>query len=673
MTALESEEPAAGDVLWSPPDDIREHSRIGSYLSWLREERGLAVDGYEDLRRWSVSDLDGFWSSVWEHFGIRSSTPWRKVLANSEMPGAEWFEGTSLNYAEHALEGPDAGGGDALAVLARSQTRGAVELSWAELRDQVARARVGLMALGVGRGDRVAAYLPNIPETLVAFLATASLGAVWASCAPEMGVRAVVDRVGQLDPKVLLAVDGYRYGEREIDRRGEVAQLVAALPTLEATVVVPYLLSSNDAVAGIGAQASSWDGLLADTGPLVFEPLPFDHPLYVLFSSGTTGLPKAIIHCHGGILLEHLKVLALHQDLGAGDRFFWFTTTAWMMWNYLVSGLLVGSAVVLFDGDPAFPDLSATWQMASELQVTSFGTSAGFLLACRKGGLRPGAQHDLSALRWIGSTGAPLPSQGFRWVYEAVAPDVMMASMSGGTDVCSGFVGGVPLLPVVAGRISCRMLGASVEAFDDDGRSVIDRQGELVITRPMPSMPVGFWGDEDGSRYRAAYFEAFPRVWTHGDWITIHSDGSCVITGRSDTTLNRGGVRLGTSEIYTVVEALPEVADSLVVHREDDEGGPGRLLLFVRLAGAESAQEDADVAELRASVAQALRNELSPRHVPDELFVVPDVPRTLSGKKLELPVKKILTGKPAAEVASPGSLANPDSLAAFEALARRGL
>jgi acetoacetyl-CoA synthetase len=570
------------------------------------------------------------------------------------MPGARWFPGVALNYAAHALRSEP----DGPAIVARSQSRGRAEVSIVDLRDQVARCRAGLARLGVGRGDRVAAYLPNIPETVVAFLAAASLGAIWSSCAPEFGTRSVVDRLRQIEPSVLLVVDGYRYGAKSVDRADEVAAIRAALPSLRATVTVPYLADDPEAARHKGS--TLWDELLSEPAELAFEDVPFDHPLYVLYSSGTTGLPKAIVHGHGGILVEHHKVLALHNDLGPGDRFSWFTTTGWMMWNYLVSGLLVGATTVLFDGDPGHPDLGELWRMAGDEGVTFFGTSAPFLLACRKAGVEPAAIADLSRLRGVGSTGAPLPADGFAWVYEAVGRDLLLSSISGGTDVCTAFVGGCPLVPVRAGEISCRYLGAKVEAYDESGRPLVGEQGELVISAPMPSMPVGFWGDDDGSRYRAAYFEAHPGVWTHGDWITVFPDGACEITGRSDATLNRGGVRMGTAELYTVVESLPEVADSLVVHIEDPSGGPGRLLLFVTPAAGARLDDD-----LRARLVRALRTELSPRHVPDEIHEVPGVPRTLSGKKLEVPVKRILAGTDPDAAASRGSLANPEVLDAY--------
>ncbi|HZQ29381.1 MAG TPA: acetoacetate--CoA ligase [Acidimicrobiales bacterium] len=634
-------------VLWTPPADIWERSQIGRFL------RAQGFDDYDAAWRWSVEDLEGFWAAVWDWFDVRSHTPYERVLAEGDrsMPGARWFPGATLNYAEHALRAPGE-------VVSRSQTRPPVTLVPDELRDQVARARAGLQRLGVGRGDRVAAYLPNIAETLVAFLATASLGAVWSSCAPEFGTRSVVDRLRQIDPKVLLAVDGYRYGDKDVDRRNEVAAIRAELPSLEATVAVPYL--GNGGIP----DAVSWSDLVAAPGELAFDAVPFDHPLYILFSSGTTGLPKPIVHGHGGILVEHLKVLGLCSDIGPADRFFWFSTTGWMMWNYLVSGLLVGAGVVLYDGNPGWPDVSELWRLAAETGVTWFGASAPFLLSCRKEGLRPGAELDLSAVRAVGSTGAPLPVEGFHWVYEAVGKDLVLSSCSGGTDVCSAFVGAVPVLPVRAGEITCRYLGAKVEAYDETGRSLVGQQGELVVTAPMPSMPVGFWGDSDGSRYRAAYFADFPGVWRHGDWITISDHGSCVISGRSDATLNRGGVRLGTAEFYSVVESLPEVADSLVVHLEDPEGGPGDLILFVALTDGRTLDD-----ALTKRIATELRTNLSPRHVPNRIHQVAAIPRTLSGKKLEVPVKRILTGTPPDEAAARGALANPDSLDIFTTFA----
>jgi len=640
---------SAGTELWTPPADVRERSRIGDYLRWLREHRGLDFAGYADLWQWSVDDLPGFWRSIWEYFEIVAYDQPTAVLERQVMPGARWFPSATLNYAEHVLRMPGLAPDDPV-VIAYSQTREPVTLTKAQLREQVRRVRAGLRRLGVGRGDRVAAYAPHIPETYVLMLATASLGATFSSCAPEFGTRSVVDRWRQIEPSVLVAVDGYRYGDKAIDRRAEVAAIREALPSLRHTVTLPYLHAGGD-----------WDELAGETDEeLTFEPVPFDHPLYVLYSSGTTGLPKPIVHGHGGILLEHLKMLALHHDLGPGDRFFWFTTTGWMMWNFLVSAPAVGAAIVLFDGNPGHPDLDALWRMAEEAGVTYFGTSAPFLLACRKSGLTP---HAGAQLRGIGSTGAPLPPEGFAWVYEVFGPGVQLQSLSGGTDVCTGFIGGSPLVPVYEGELSCRCLGSRVEAFDPAGNSVTGQLGELVITAPMPSMPVGFWGDTDGSRYREAYFDVFPGVWRHGDWILISERGTCVITGRSDATLNRGGVRLGTAEFYSVVEGLAEVVDSVVVHIDGDD--QGELLLFVVLAAGRELDD-----ELRGRIARELRTALSPRHVPDEIHQVRAVPRTLSAKKLEVPVKRILTGTPIQEAAATGALANPESLEEFRRFAR---
>lgn len=612
-------------------------------MDFAEQRTGRRFADYDELWRWSIHDLEGFWAAVWEFFGVRASVSYTRVLSGREMPGTRWFEGARLNYAEHALTYR----GDRPAVIGRSQTVGPLEWSRDELRDQVARARAGLQHLGVGHGDRVAAYLPNVPETIAAFLATASLGAIWTSCAPEFGVRAVLDRFDQVEPTVLLAIDGYRYGSRDVSRVDELAEIRAGLPTVRATVVLPYLYP---AIQGEGV--ITWEQFTSERGDLEFAQVGPDHPLYVLYSSGTTGLPKPIVHAHGGMLLEHLKVIGLHADMGEGDTFLWFTTTGWMMWNFLVAGLLVGAAVVTFDGDPNAEGPATLWQVASGLGVTWFGVGAPYLVACRRAGLRPGDELDLSHLRSVGSTGAPLPVDEFLWVYDAVKPDVMLSSISGGTDICSAFVGGSPLTPVWAGEISCRYLGAAVEAFDESGRSVVDEQGELVVTAPMPSMPVGFLGDTDGSRYRSAYFDDYPGVWRHGDWITITSRGSCIITGRSDTTLNRGGVRVGTAEIYRVIDDIDGVTDSLVVHLEDPSGdGPGTLVLFVVCSSGVTLDD-----ELEATICATIRSGLSPRHVPDELYQIPAIPMTLSGKKLELPVKKILLGAEPDAVASLGAL-----------------
>jgi acetoacetyl-CoA synthetase len=640
-----------GEVLWTPPSDLRQSTEIGRYLEWLQAERGLGFSSYEQLWRWSVEDLEGFWASIWDFFGIRAQTPYSRVLGAREMPGARWFVGSRLNYAEHLIGGEE--DRDRVAVIARSQTRPPLELTFGELREQVSRARVGLQRLGVGRGDCVVAYMPNIPETLVAFIATASLGAIWAACAPEFGSRSVVDRFAQIEPRVMLAVAGYGYRERYVDRREEIEAIRARLPSLQDVVSVPY---GDAALTG----AVGWDELLAESAPLEFESVPFDHPLYVLFSSGTTDLPKAIVHGHGGQLVEHHKNQGLGWDLKPGGRLLWFSTTAWMMWNALVSALLLRSSIVMLDGDPVWPDLLEQWRLAEQLRPSVMGVSPSYLMACRKAGLDPRRELDLSSLRAFCTAGSPLPAEGYRYACDQLGPEVVLINGSGGTDVCTGIVSGSFAQPVYEGEISGPCLGVAARAFDPDGVEVVGELGELVITEPMPSMPVALWNDPDGQRYRSAYFDRYPGIWRQGDWIRFTERGSCVITGRSDATLNRGGVRLGTGEFYAVVEELPEVRDALVVHLEDEGGGSGELLLFV-VPAADVAVDDA----LRALISARLRADLSPRHVPDVIIGVPAVPRTLTGKKLETPVKRILRGESAERVASRGSLSDPSALEAF--------
>jgi acetoacetyl-CoA synthetase len=659
------EPPASGAPapLWTPSRERVLRSNLVRYEHWLVEHRGLDFHAYDDLWRWSVTDLDGFWTSIWEFFGVGGGPAPAPALADRAMPGARWFPGARLNYAEHALRRGD--GHAALVYGAENGTLGTV--TYAELGRQVAVAAAGLRRLGVGRGDRVVAYLPNVPETVVAFLATASLGAIWSSCAPEFGVSSVADRFQQIEPAVLLGVESYRYNGKVHDRRQALAEIRGRLPTLRATVLVPSPAPTGPVGAGRDGpgEVVAWTDLLAgEPGPLDFEPVPFDHPLWVLYSSGTTGLPKPIVQGHGGIVLEHLKSLALHLDLTAGDRFFWFTTTGWMMWNLLVGGLLLGSTVLLWDGSPGHPDLLTLWRFAEATGMTYFGTSAAYVLACMKAGIEPAADTDLSRVHSVGSTGSPLPPEGFAWLYHHVGRDMLVGSVSGGTDMCTAFVQSCPVLPVYAGELQCRALGAKVEAFDEQGRPVVGAVGELVVTEPLPSMPVYFWNDPDGERYRESYFATYPGVWRHGDWLEITDRGTCIISGRSDSTLNRGGVRMGTSEFYRVVEGLDEVQDSLVV----DAGGPGgdgRLLLFVVLRPGASLDE-----ELAGRLRGAIRAELSPRHVPDEIHAIEEVPRTLNGKKLEVPVKRILSGVAPDKAVSEGALANPDAIRAVVALAR---
>src|SRR5919199_1999323 len=601
--------------LWTPPAEMVERAVMTRFM----REHGF--EDYDALWRWSVEDLDGFWGAIWDFFevGPRSGP----VLAERRMPGARWFPDVELNYAAHAFRGR---ADDRLGILDASELRELGEVTWGELRSQAAAIAAGLRARGVGRGDRVAAYLPNIPETIAAFLATASLGAVWSSAAPEFGARSVVDRFAQIEPKVLLAIDGYRYGGKDYDRRGIVDGIAGEIPSLERVVRLGYL------------DDGGWeDGFLQD-GELDFAELPFDHPLWVLYSSGTTGLPKPIVHSQGGILVEHLKKLNLHVDAQEGDRLFWFTTTGWMMWNFLVGGLLTPASIVLYDGNPGSPDMSVLWDLAARAGITCFGTSASYIAACMKAEVEPGDGRDLGALRSVGSTGSPLSPRGLQWGYDHVGRDTWLFSTSGGTDMCTAFVGGVPTLPVHLGELQAPSLGAKVEAFDEEGNSLVGEVGELVITEPMPSMPIFLWGDEDGSRYRASYFEIYPGIWRHGDWIEITSRGTAVIYGRSDSTINRQGVRMGTSEIYRAVLAVPEVVDALVVDVPRD-AGESFMPLFVVLREEVELDED-----LEAEIKRRIRADCSPRHVPNRVYAVAEVPRTLSGKVLEVPVKKILTG-----------------------------
>ena len=659
---MEREVPAEpvseGTVLWQSSEEQKAQANITRYLRWLREKKGLDFGSYDDLWAWSVTDLEGFWASIWDFFGVKAHRSYRRVLAQRRMPRARWFAGAELNYAEHALQRRD----DHLAVVFKSEVGPLSTLTYAELYRQVAAVAAGLRRLGVQRGDRVVAYMPNIPQALVAFLAATSIGAVWSSCSPDFGIRAVVDRFQLIEPKVLFAVDGYHYNGKPYERLSAVAEIQRHLSTLETTVVVPYL-DEQPVTGGLG-NVKLWGDLFGETGELSFEAVPFEHPLWVLYSSGTTGVPKAIVQGHGGILLEHLKALSLHLDLTSEDRFFWFTTTGWMMWNFLISGLLLGTTILLYDGSPGHPDIRALWRFAEETGMTYFGTSAPYILSCMRAGIEPGREFNLSSLRAVGSTGAPLPPEGFQWIYDKVEDDLLLGSVSGGTDMCTAFVLSCPTLPVRAGELQCRGLGARVEAYDERGHSVVEEVGELVITEPLPSMPLFFWNDPDDRRYQESYFDMFPGVWRHGDWIKIGRGGSCVIYGRSDSTLNRAGVRMGSSEFYRVVEDIPEIVDSLVVDT-GQLGSEGRLLLFVVPRSGVSLDE-----ELQARIGAKLRQELSPRYVPDEMYAVSDIPRTLNDKKLEVPIKRILTGTPPEKAVSPDAISNPRSMNFFIDLAR---
>ena len=658
-----------GDVLWEPSAHDVESARITAYLRWLAAERGLDFGGYEELWRWSVSRLADFWGTIWDYFDVRGDRGPGPVLDGGPMPDVRWFSGATINYARNALRTAQTDP-DRVALIFRTERElgdssprelgGSI--SYGELAAEVARVADGLRSLGVGKGDRVAALLPNGPQAVIALLAAASLGAIWSSCSPDFGPASVIDRFAQIQPKVLIAVASYSYGGKEYRRGDVVSEIAAALPDLAAVIMVdgPGTPPARPAHP-VGTRLLEWADLGTGSGRAEpdFEDVAFDHPLWILYSSGTTGLPKPIMHGHGGIVLEHLKTLSFHQDLGAGDVFFWYTTTGWMMWNFLVGGLLVGATLVTYDGSATYPGTDALWRIAEQAGVTYFGVGAPYLLACAKADLEPGRELGLSALRGVGSTGSPLPPEGFRWVYDRVKPNLVLGSFCGGTDLCTGFVGPCPLLPVRSGVIAGRCLGAKVEALGAAGQPVVGEVGELVLTEPMPSMPVGFWNDPGQARYRDSYYAAYPGRWRHGDWIKMLPDGGCVIYGRSDATLNRGGVRMGTSEFYRVVEAFPDVTDSLVVDT-GQLGSEGRLVLYVTLAPGRELDED-----LAGRLRAALRAKLSPRHVPDEIHQVPGIPRTLSGKKLEVPVRKILQGTPVAEAADPEALANPDVLVHF--------
>ena len=642
-----------GDLLWTPSTERVNGSAMARFLVACGQDPADPQAAW----RWSVAEPDAFWDACWEFTGVIGERGSGPALASREMPGALWYPEARLNYSENALARPTPEGREAVIALREDGRR--VALTIGALRDAVGRAAAGLRRLGVGRGDRVAAVLPNAEHAVIAFLATASLGAIWSSCSPDFGPVGILDRFQQIEPKVLFGIDGYHYNGRAHDASATLAALRDGLPSLGATVVVRYAPEAGGAPV---ADAMDWDELLSEPGELTFERVPFDAPLWIVYSSGTTGRPKPIVHGQGGIVLEHLKQQVLHNDLGPGDTFFWFTTTGWMMWNYLLSGLLVGATIVAYDGSPGHPDLGGLWRLAEAEHVTAFGVGAPFISQCLSAGIVPRELADLTRLRLIGSTGAPLPVAEFAWVYENVSSDVLLASISGGTDVCTAFAGGTPLAPVYAGEIQTRMLGCAMAAYDENGEEVVGEVGELVVTAPMPSMPVGFWHDPTGQAYREAYFTTYPGVWRHGDWCRIVPErGSVVVSGRSDATLNRGGVRLGTAEFYGVVNQIPEVLDSLVVDTSD------QLLLFVVLADGTGTDELDD--DLRRRINAALRTQLSPRHVPDRIERVPDLPRTLNGKKLEVPVKRILQGVPLGEAVARAAVENPDVLEAFERFA----
>ena len=649
-----------GTLLWQPSEAMQQQANVTAYMKWLASSRGLHFQGPGELWEWSVTRIEDFWASIWEYFHIQTSKPYSTVLVERKMPGARWFQGAELNYAQHIFRSATT---EHPALLFQSEREPLREVSWSELRSKVSSIAHTLRSLGVQRGDRIVSYMPNLPETVMALLACASIGAIWSSCSPDFGTRSVIDRFKQIEPKVLFAIDGYQYNSKEFDRRPVVQELQQSLPTLEKTILLPYL--HKDVTTEGFAATLLWHDLLAQEAELTFEQVPFDHPLWVLYSSGTTGLPKAIVQGHGGILLEQLKSLTLGFDLKPGSRFFWFTTTGWMMWNVVVGSLLTGATSLLYDGSPSYPDLNTLWSFAEKTGMTFFGTSAGYITSCMKAGVEPGKTYDLSKLRAIGSTGSPLPPEGFQWVYEHVKKDLWLASSSGGTDVCTGFVGGSILRPVYAGELQSRLLGTKVEAFDEHGQPLIDEVGELVITAPMPSMPLYFWNDPGDKRYRESYFDMYPGVWRHGDWIKITPRGSAIIYGRSDSTINRMGIRMGSSEIYRVVEDMPEVLDSLIIGAELP-GGRYYMPLFVVLKD-DAALDDA----LKARIREKIRSNVSPHHVPDEIIAIQEVPRTLNGKKLEVPVKKLLMGTPPEKAINVDAVGTPQALQYFVEFARK--
>ena len=654
---------AAAEVLWTPRPDQIEPTRLAAYMRWLAAERDLSFDSYEALWAWSVNEIDVFWQSIWDFFEVQADGSAVPVLGSMAMPGAQWFPNAQLNYAEHVFRNAS----DARpALIARSEDTGTHEVSWEELRRDTAALAQRLRDFGIGAGDRVASYLPNRAETVVAFLACASLGAIWSSCAPDMGATVVLDRFRQIEPKLLLAVDSYSYNGKVHDRREMVEELLRELPSVRQVIhVAGPICRAASHKPPAWRERSSWHDAVAAEAELRLERLPFDHPLWIVYSSGTTGLPKAIVHSQGGIVLTHLKTMALQHDLRAGDRLLFLGGTGWIVWNLQMGALLTGASIVLYDGNPAWPDTGTLWRFIDEQGVTLLGCGAAYLINCMKEGLRPRDLAAMQSLRAINATGSPLPVDAYRWVYDAVKPDLWLASISGGTDIASGFVACAPILPVTVGEIQCRELGVAAYAFDDNGQAVVDVVGELVITKPMPSMPIYFWGDLDHQRYRESYFEMYPGLWRHGDWIRFTDRGTSVIYGRSDSTINRHGIRMGTAEIYRVVEELSEIRDSLVVDLEY-LGRPSFMPLFVVLTPG-SVLDDA----LKARIAQQIRSKASARHIPNEIYQVDAIPRTLTGKKMEVPIRKLLLGAAPDKVASADAMANPTSISFFVRLAER--
>ncbi len=648
-----------GTLLWEPSEERKQQSNVYHFMNWLQTHKNKHFTDYHALWQWSVKELEDFWASIWEYFNIQAKQPYKTVLSSHDMPGAKWFPEATINYAEHIFRNRN---DDEPAIIHASELRGTEETTWKKLYQDTSALQQTMKNLGVTKGDRVAAYVANTYESIVAFLATASLGAIWSSASPEFGTQSVIDRFKQIEPKLMVTVDGYRYGGKDFDRTSVVENIQSELSGLESTIVIPYLNSNPD--TGHLKNVTLWADATSTPGTLTYEYVYFNDPLWILFSSGTTGKPKPIVQSQGGILLEHLKALTFHADLGKGDRFFWFTTTGWMMWNFLVGALLTGSTIILYDGNPGYPDKKMLWKFAEDTKMSVFGTSASFITGCMKEGLEPGKAFDLRHLKSISSTGSPLPPEGFQWCYDHVKNDLWIASVSGGTDVCTAFILGMPILPVYAGELQCRGLGAKIESFDDNANPQIEEVGELVLTEPFPSMPIYFWNDPDGSRLHDSYFDVFPGIWRHGDYLKVTNRHTCVIYGRSDATINRGGIRIGTSEIYRAVDHVSEVSDSLIVDVPKGDGD-SYTPLFVLMKDGEELTED-----VKRTIKKQIRTQCSPRHVPSGIYQAPDLPKTLNGKKLEIPIKKILTGKPVDEVVNKGSLSNEASLDYFVQFAK---